>query len=238
MSLWNYLSKQRVLFSLHTKWTKFYKLFSANVYNLYTKLEQLIKDNTFGKTLDAGSWNLNFSSILKQYSKEYVSFDLNQDNKPDYVWDIQNLTIFENDLFDFIFCSQVFEYVFEPTKALSEFNRVLKPKWKLLLSFPFMCWLHDEPYDLYRYSFDWMKKLLEINWFIILKHYNVGGLFELFTHNISFVLVLMFWSINVFNYLVLYLNFVLIVCPTLFFDKILKLNKKFPTNIIILAQKI
>lgn len=48
--------------------------------------------------------------------------------------------------FDAILCSEVFEHLPEPTKALDEFNRLLKRRGKLVLTAPFASLVHFAPY--------------------------------------------------------------------------------------------
>ena len=48
--------------------------------------------------------------------------------------------------FDAIVCSEVLEHVPEPTHALDEFARLLKPSGKLILTAPFASLVHMAPY--------------------------------------------------------------------------------------------
>lgn len=65
-----------------------------------------------------------------------------------------------NSCLDGALCTQVLEHISEPTQAVSEIARVLKPGGKLFLSVPFFYPLHDEPYDYFRYTPHGLKKLL------------------------------------------------------------------------------
>lgn len=48
--------------------------------------------------------------------------------------------------FDIILCSEVLEHVPEPTHAILEFSRLLKPNGSLILTAPFASFLHMAPY--------------------------------------------------------------------------------------------
>lgn len=48
--------------------------------------------------------------------------------------------------FDAILCSEVLEHIPDPTKALDEFARLLKPSGKLILTAPFASLVHFAPY--------------------------------------------------------------------------------------------
>jgi len=61
--------------------------------------------------------------------------------------------------FDAILCSEVLEHVSEPTPALDEFARLLKPDGKLILTAPFVSLVHMAPYHycsgLSRYRYEY-----------------------------------------------------------------------------------
>jgi SAM-dependent methyltransferase len=48
--------------------------------------------------------------------------------------------------YDVILCSEVFEHLPDPLKALDEFKRLLKPGGKLILTAPFASFVHFAPY--------------------------------------------------------------------------------------------
>jgi len=50
--------------------------------------------------------------------------------------DITDMSQFEDNSFDFIYCSHVLEYIKEDHKALTEFYRVLKPSANAIISVP------------------------------------------------------------------------------------------------------
>jgi len=68
--------------------------------------------------------------------------------KCDIICDIVKIPV-EDSTYDFILCTEVFEHLPRPDKALHEFSRILKPNGKLLLTAPFRCLYHQEPYFFY-----------------------------------------------------------------------------------------
>lgn len=66
----------------------------------------------------------------------------------DIVCDIIAMPV-EDNSYDYILCTEVFEHLPAPSEALKEFARILKPKGKLLLTAPFRCLYHQEPYFFY-----------------------------------------------------------------------------------------
>ncbi len=66
-------------------------------------------------------------------------------SKIDLVCDIVNIP--EPDAsYDVILCSEVFEHLTDPLKALDEFRRLLKPDGKLIITAPFASFVHFAPY--------------------------------------------------------------------------------------------
>ena len=62
---------------------------------------------------------------------------------------------------DAILNTQVLEHVSEPWAVLEEFRRVLRPAGKLRMTAPLVWYLHEEPYDYYRYTSHGLRFLLE-----------------------------------------------------------------------------
>ena len=68
---------------------------------------------------------------------------------------------FENDSIDGIVCTQVLEHVGEPWLAFDEFIRVLRPGGSLWVTTPFVWFIHEAPYDFYRYTSYGLRFLAE-----------------------------------------------------------------------------
>ncbi|MBN1413051.1 MAG: class I SAM-dependent methyltransferase [Spirochaetales bacterium] len=82
-----------------------------------------------------------------QYNdKGEISVDLDKKLPvPDYVSDIWNIKEADNS-FDAILCTEVLEHIPYPGETIKELSRLLKPGGILLLSAPFACLPHMEPY--------------------------------------------------------------------------------------------
>ena len=66
----------------------------------------------------------------------------------DFYSEIQNIPV-ENDSYDFILCTEVFEHIPEPINAMQELIRICKPNGKILITAPFTSGIHQEPYHFY-----------------------------------------------------------------------------------------
>lgn len=81
--------------------------------------------------------------------------------------------------FDVILCSEVLEHIPNPTKALDEFLRLLKPGGKLILTAPFASLVHFAPYHYCSgFSRYWYEYHLPQRGFIINEIINNGDWFD------------------------------------------------------------
>jgi SAM-dependent methyltransferase len=63
--------------------------------------------------------------------------------------------------FDAILCTQVLEHVAEPWSVLEEFHRVIRPGGKVWIITPLVWYLHEQPYDYYRFTAHGLRHLLD-----------------------------------------------------------------------------
>jgi SAM-dependent methyltransferase len=95
------------------------------------------------RILDAGAGELRNRCYCEHL--DYVSQDFWDTSKIDLVCDITNIP--EPDAsFDAILCSEVLEHIPQPSEALDEFQRLLKPGGALILTAPFASLVHFAPY--------------------------------------------------------------------------------------------
>ncbi len=136
--------------------------------------DKLLELPTGLKILDAGAGECQYKKYCSHL--EYVSQDFNQyDGKGDGTgmqegeWDYSQINIvsdiidipIENEIFDVVLCTEVFEHIPDPMAAIKEFSRVLKPGGKLLITAPFCSITHFAPYH---YSTGFSRYFYE-HWF-------------------------------------------------------------------------
>ncbi len=63
--------------------------------------------------------------------------------------------------FDVVLCTEVLEHVPEPRVVLNELRRILRPGGLLLVTVPFVWFLHEEPHDYYRYTVHGLRFLFD-----------------------------------------------------------------------------
>lgn len=132
--------------------------------------------NLHGKLLDVGCGTKPYKELFNVDS--YIGLDIDSNHVremgvADDMYD-GNSFPYQSSEFDSVLCNQVLEHVFEPDLFLTEINRVMKSRGKLLLTIPFVWDEHEQPFDYARYSSFGLKALLEKNGFKILIHEKIG----------------------------------------------------------------
>ena len=133
-----------------------------------------VKENAVhlnGRLLDFGCGNKPYKELFKV--NEYIGLDThesghNHENEDIDIFYDGKIIPFNNNHFDCVFSSEVFEHVFELECSLKEIQRVCKPHGYLLITVPFVMSEHEVPFDYARYSSYGIKYLLEKNGFKII----------------------------------------------------------------------
>ncbi len=138
---------------------------------LFNKIS-LYSAQLHGRLLDFGCGAKPYQSLFTNVS-EYIGLDYNSEGHShngeqiDVYYDGKTIP-FENESFDSLFSSEVFEHVFSLPEILPEISRVLKRGGKLLITCPFTWEEHEIPIDYARYTRFALKDMLEKNGFDIL----------------------------------------------------------------------
>jgi len=136
---------------------------TLNEFNRVSWLERVLKEiPKESKILDAGAGEQQFKSFCSHL--EYISQDFAL-YKPEQInsglqmekWDYGELDIIsdiasipaDNESFDAIMCTEVFEHIINPREAIKEFSRLLKKDGYLIITAPFCSLTHFAPYHFY-----------------------------------------------------------------------------------------
>lgn len=121
-------------------------------------LKEIIKTKKFAKgvLLDVGCGLEPYREVYIDRIDKYIGIDWpsslhNNKGIVNAFCDNQILPFKENS-FDTVLCTEVLEHSSNPENVIKEINRVLKKDGYLILSTPFLYWIHEQPWDYYRFT--------------------------------------------------------------------------------------
>jgi SAM-dependent methyltransferase len=147
---------------------------------LLTKIA-LLAPQLKGNLLDFGCGSKPYRSLFKVNT--YIGLDFENPGHPhlneqiDVFYDGKKIP-FEDNRFDSVFSSEVFEHIFNLEDILKELDRVLKKDGLMLITCPFTICEHEVPNDFARYSSYSIKYLLEKNGFKVVEQYKTCNSIE------------------------------------------------------------
>ncbi|MBL7698623.1 MAG: class I SAM-dependent methyltransferase [Chitinophagaceae bacterium] len=138
-----------------------------------------------GRLLDLGCGKVPLFETYKNYITENICVDwgnsLHKNPYLDFEADLNNEINLPGESFDTVILSDVLEHIRYPEKLMKEINRLLKPHGKLLMSVPFFYWLHEQPYDYFRYTRHALETITKDAGLTIVSLEEYGGAPEVFT---------------------------------------------------------
>lgn len=197
-----------------------------------------------GNLLDFGCGAKPYKSLFSHVAS-YTGVDIENtghshaNEQIDYYYDGKTLP-FENDRFDSIFTTEVFEHIFNLDDILVELNRVLKPGGKMLITCPFVWPEHEKPYDYARYTRFALKSKLEATGFDLLTVDKSGDFFtsvcqlrQAYLHDVFLPKLSIPFLVRLARLCII----PLVNIMGLFFSRIFPTNKDLYLSNIIIAQK-
>lgn len=188
-----------------------------------------------GVTLDLGAGKLPFRPALAQHAGLYISMDIECEHPDlDIIGSGEGLPLASQSI-DTVFSAQVMEHVPHPWRFVGEIARVLKPDGILILSVPFVFYIHGEPHDYFRYTPYALRSLLEENGFRLLQIETVGGLWAFVAYFIQTGLIGATYGIPLIGPLCWQANRLItaLVGPL---DHRLGVAQHFPMNVLVVAR--
>jgi ubiquinone/menaquinone biosynthesis C-methylase UbiE len=149
--------------------------------------------------LDAGAGEQPFKKFcahLKYVSQDFAQYKPEELNsglqmgkwdygKLDIISDIASIPV-DNESFDAIMCTEVFEHVINPIEAIQEFSRILKKDGYLIITAPFCSLTHFAPYHYYSgFNKFFYETELDRNGFKIVEIVSNGNYFEYLAQEIN-----------------------------------------------------
>jgi len=131
-----------------------------------------IKPFIKGKILDIGGGREREKFKFPQKVKVIIA-DINKKFNPDVICSVEKLP-FENNSFDLVKATELFEHVKNPEKGIKECIRVLKKRGYFILSMPFLSQIHADPFDFQRWTELKIRDVLSEN-LIKIKKFKIQG---------------------------------------------------------------
>ena len=148
-------------------------------------IESVVQNLTPGlRVLDVGAGVARYRGLFPGH--DYKTQDFNADFRPDYIGDICQIPV-ANSSFDVVLCSEVFEHIPEPGKALEELHRILIVGGILVLTAPLRSRLHQEPFHFYGgFTPHWYRYFMERVGFQVMGITPNGGFFALLGQELQY----------------------------------------------------
>lgn len=138
-----------------------------------------IKQFAKGRLIDLGCGKVPLFEVYRDYADEIICVDwentLHQNQFVDFECDLNEHLPFIDGEFDTIILSDVLEHIQKPDQLWAEMARILRMDGHIIMNVPFYYWIHEAPYDFYRYTEFALRRFAESNGFQVEVLNPVGG---------------------------------------------------------------
>jgi len=144
-----------------------------------------------GSVLDAGCGTRPYQPDILRHADWCVGLDWAHSVHglhADVLADLARPLPLQDACMDCAVCFEVLEHVPEPAALLGELHRVLRPQGILLLSVPFQWWVHEAPYDFYRYTRHGLERLLTGAGFVDVRVEATSGFWSMWLLKLNYQL--------------------------------------------------
>lgn len=197
---------------------------------------KLIKKHAHGILLDLGCGEVPLFKMYKPYVDEIYCTDWPNSNHDlvflDFKLNLNKPFPISDSTFDTIILTDVLEHISKPELIWYEIARILKIGGKVIIGVPFFHYLHEEPFDYFRYTEFRLRMYCEENNLKVIELYPYGASLEIFFDLISKHIA----NIKLISYLNYLVGRFLINSPI--GKKIyLRTSSKFPLGYCLVVQK-
>jgi len=117
-----------------------------------------------GALYDLGCGEAPYKEYFLQYADSYTGVDWTKtlhNSRADIVSNLNEKIDLADEVADTIISLSVLEHLCEPLKFLEESYRILKKGGEIILQVPWQWWVHEAPYDYFRYTPYGLKYMFE-----------------------------------------------------------------------------
>jgi SAM-dependent methyltransferase len=215
---------------------RYWKTSSGNML-FYEEFRTLLPKYCKGKVLDAGAGHLLYKSLLLKHSNVYESMDFQKtDSELTYVADIQDMPSIKSRNYDFVFSRNVLEHVPYPEKAFHEIARVMKDGAHGVITVPFLGYLHNEPYDFWRFTKYSLARLSQDAGLEVIEIRETGGLISFLSYIFQTIFLGLTYRIPLFGKVAFWINYVFQKIALLL-DRYIGMKKILPLDYILVVKK-
>lgn len=125
------------------------------IYDIGDRFLQRYSKYYKGVLYDLGCGESPFRFYFLKHAKQYVGVDWAgsyHDTKADIAADLNKPLPVESEVADTVISFSVMEHLCEPQMMLNEAYRILKPGGSIILQVPWQWWIHEAPYDFFRFT--------------------------------------------------------------------------------------
>ncbi len=155
------------------------------------QLAQALKTYGKGDLLDIGCGDKPYESMARPFVSSHIGVDQSETShdksKIDIVATAYDIPV-GPDSHDTILCTYVLEHLEEPSQALAEAHRILKPGGHAIYTVPLFWHLHEEPRDFFRFTKYGLRYLFEKNGFEVLMIRPLTGFSATFAQELVYFL--------------------------------------------------
>ncbi len=133
-----------------------------------------------GTLYDLGAGESPYKDFFLQYATHYIAVDWSGSyhaTKADIAADLNKPLPIDSSVADTVVSLSVMEHLCEPQMMLNEAFRILKPGGSMVLQVPWQWWIHEAPYDFFRYTPYGLNYLFEKAGFVDINIESQSGYF-------------------------------------------------------------
>ena len=142
-----------------------------------------------GVLVDLGCGEAPYKEFFLQYVEKYIGVDWSRslhNIRAEVISDLNKKIDLPDEVADVVISISVMEHLCEPEVFLGESFRILKKGGVMILQIPFQWWIHEEPYDYFRYTPYGLRYLLGKVGFEGIEIYPVGGFFTMWLLKLNY----------------------------------------------------
>ena len=153
------------------------------MYKYYDQFLKKYASHYSGTVYDLGCGEAPYKDFFLESVEQYVGVDWAgsiHNTNADIAADLNKPLPIASDVADTVISLSVLEHLCEPQTMVNEAHRILKHDGLLVLQVPWQWWIHEAPYDYFRYTPYGLKYICEKAGFVDVCVEPISGFFSMF----------------------------------------------------------